>query len=207
MKCLDLIIAPESVATNLGQACDQQPRSSKSHALSWRNHTEKLTTLQSQNMKFCFKKNQHSIFVFRYFHAQLPGKDLQTQVLSCNTIKLRICVKNFPFTWLLGSHWYGLYPFYRPFSPILWHRCQRVFSSCGTLAHARHAGRFGCLMRGFILMTMDNGIEYCVSSETQGSQPNPTHREKLKPRKYMLLTNLHWSWLPWPCVLHNFLCV
>ena len=55
-------------------------------------------------------------------------------------------------------------------SPVLWHKCQIVFSSCCALTHARHAGRFDCLMTSLILMTMD-----CGSPETQGSQINP-HR-------------------------------
>ena len=35
---------------------------------------------------------------------------------------------------LKTSHWYRLHPFYLSISPVLWHKCQRVFSSCYTWA-------------------------------------------------------------------------
>ena len=43
---------------------------------------------------------------------------------------------------------------------ILWHKLQRVFSSCCTLVLARDAGGFQCLMSSLILITINNDGRY-----------------------------------------------
>ena len=62
---------------------------------------------------------------------------------------------------LKTSHWYRFHPFYLSISPVLWHKCQIIFSwaSCTS---ARHAGRFDCLMTSLILITMDNDRGHCA---------------------------------------------
>ena len=61
-----------------------------------------------------------------------------------------------------------------------WHKFQSVLSSCSTLAHARHAGRFEYLMSSIILMIMDNGRGDCGSPEVHVSQPSPQKTCKLE---------------------------
>ena len=56
--------------------------------------------------------------------------------------------------------------------PVLWRKCQRVFSSCCTLAHARHAGRFDCQMSSLIPMMAED-----IVAILKGHVPNPNHRD------------------------------
>ena len=67
-------------------------------------------------------------------------------------------------------------------SPILWYKCQRVFSSSST--PTRHAGRFDWLRTSFIMIIMDNGRGH---SAWWQSFPNKSTEElKTKRRKCML---------------------
>ena len=131
----------------------------KIHAVSWINHTDKLTTLGAQNVKIWPKIN----FWFSYFNSFMPNclkKDFQTQVWqlsdSCQIPDLIKFSKqpDFQYPWnqsrfcaeiqqnyshvckklsihlvlvLKTSHWYRFHPFYLSISPVLWHKCQRVF--------------------------------------------------------------------------------
>ena len=62
---------------------------------------------------------------------------------------------------LKTSHKYRFHPFHLSISPVLWHKCQRMFSwaSCTS---ARHAGSFDCLMTSLILITIDNDRGHCA---------------------------------------------
>ena len=55
---------------------------------------------------------------------------------------------------LKTPHWYRFHPCYLSNSPVLCHKCQRVFSSNCTSAW--HAGRFDCVMTSLILITVEN---------------------------------------------------
>ena len=64
-------------------------------------------------------------------------------------------------------------------SPVLRRKCQRVFSSYSTLARARHAGRFDCLMGSLIVMILDRAEDTVAVLCMQDSQPNPQRKSKL----------------------------
>ena len=154
--------------------------------------------------------NPHSIFIFKYFKAELLGKYSQTPIRqlcdSCQIIE-QINIQN-NMTWpnsntagisldsrlkyskithrywkelsihlvlvMITSHWYRFHPIYLSNSPVLWHKCQRMFTwaSCTS---ARHAGSFDCLMTSLILITMDNGRGHCALWQSC-KVPNQTHR-------------------------------
>ena len=71
LKSLNLITAPSSVSDDTGSVTWLATRQLKIHALSWRNHIEKLTTLWPQTVSFCPKI---FIFIFHYLNAKLLGK-------------------------------------------------------------------------------------------------------------------------------------
>ena len=75
---------------------------------------------------------------------------------------------------LITSHWYRFHPFYLSNSPVLWHKCQRVFT-WANCTPARHAGSFDCLMTSLILITMDSGRGHCVWWQSC-KVPNQNHR-------------------------------
>ena len=126
------------------------------------------------------------------------------QILGWNTVKLLIGVKiPPPFTlYWKTSHWYGLHQVYLSISLVRWHKCQSVFSPYGTLAHARYAGRFDCLVS--ILMEMDNGRGRCSSPEIWGSKPNPQRNWKLENACYKtkLISVQNTEFIPSSCQIH-----
>ena len=72
--------------------------------VSWRNHTEKSTTLWPRSISF-WPPNQHSIFLFQYFNVQLLGKYFQTsvwQLCDCCQILDLINFQN-KLTWLISN--------------------------------------------------------------------------------------------------------
>ena len=75
-KSLILIIAPGSVSNEPGSVTWLATKYLKT--VSWRNHTEKVTTLWPQNITFWLKITIHSIFIFHYFNAKLLGIYSQT---------------------------------------------------------------------------------------------------------------------------------
>ena len=85
---------------------------------------------------------------------------------------------------LITSHWYRFHPYYLSNSPVLWHKCQRVFTwaSCTS---ARHAGSFDCLMTSLILITMDSGRGHCAWWQSC-KVPNQTHRGIKKWKMYAI---------------------
>ena len=80
---------------------------------------------------------------------------------------------------LKTSHWYRFHPFYMSVSPVLWHKCQRVFSwaSCNLSTEAcwelwlsddqPHSDYYGQWQRAL-----------CMLAVLQSSQPNPQRNEK-----------------------------
>ena len=85
LKWLNLISADGSVSNEPGSVTWLATKYLKT--VSWRNHTEKLTTLWLQNISFWPK-----IFRFHYFNAKLLGKYSQTPVWqlcdSCQILDL-----------------------------------------------------------------------------------------------------------------------
>ena len=63
---------------------------------------------------------------------------------------------------LKTSHWCRFHSFFLSISisPVLWHKCQRVFS-WANFTSPRHAGSFACSITSLILITMDNGTGHC----------------------------------------------
>ena len=78
----------------------------------------------------------------------------------------------FKTTWLDWLIWIALIYCICQFHQFCGINVKIVSSSCCTLAHARHTGRFDCLMNSLILMTMHNGRGHNGSPEMKGSQPN-----------------------------------
>ena len=76
LKWLNSITAHGSVSNEPGSVTWLATKYLKT--VSWRNHTEILTTLRPQNISFWAKIN--SIFIFHYFDAKLLGKYSQTPV-------------------------------------------------------------------------------------------------------------------------------
>ena len=94
---------------------------------------------------------------------------------------------NSPFTWFLYwkrpiDYWYRFHPVYMLISPVLWHKCQRVFPwvSCTS---ARHAGSFDCLMTSLTLVTMDNGRGHWACWQFC-KVPNQIHKGMKKGKMY-----------------------
>ena len=79
------------------------------------------------------------------------------------------------------SHWYRFHPFYLSISPVLCHKCQRMFSwaSCTS---ARHAGSFECLMTSLDHSDYNGQWQWalCMLAVLQSFQPNPQRNERRK---------------------------
>ena len=183
-KWLNLITAPGSVSNEPGSVTWLATKYLKT--VSWRNHTEKLTTLWPQNISFWPKIN-------------IPSSYFTILMLNCleNTLKLKfdscqiLDLINFKTTWLdlptlLESVWIlgwntvklltGMlkslhslgscaenFPLIQISSilSVIFTRPWLMFwwASCTS---ARHAGSFDCLMTSLILITMDNGRGHCA---------------------------------------------
>ena len=85
---------------------------------------------------------------------------------------------------LKTSHWYRFHPLYLSISPVLWHKCQRMFS-LASCTSAMHAGSFDCLMTSLILITMDNDRGHCAYWQSC-KVPNQIHRGIKKRKMYAI---------------------
>ena len=203
-KWLNLITAPGSVSNEPGSVTWLATKYLKT--VSWRNHTEKLTTCWAQNISFWLKIN-------------IPSSYFTILMLNCleNTLKIQFdsyvtaqFQNNLNLTWPSNTagisldsrleyskitHRYAkslhslsscaenflLIQISSILSVIftrLWLKCQRMFwwASC---ISARHAGSFDCLMTSLTLITMGNGRGHCAYWQSC-KVPNQTHRGKKK---------------------------
>ena len=178
----------------------------KIHAVSWINHTDKLTTLGAQNVKIWPKIN----FWFSYFNIFMPNCRKKTfklkfdsrltavkfltwlnfqnnqtsnipeispdSVLNYSKITHRYA-KNSPFTWLL----YWKLPIDTDFIHFI---CQ-FHQSCGINARefswasctsARHAGSFDCLPHSDYNGQWQRAL--CILAVLQSSQPNSQRNKR-----------------------------
>ena len=78
---------------------------------------------------------------------------------------------------LITSHWYRFHPFYLSISPVLWHKCQRVFK-----LHLSKAGWE--LWLSDDQAHSDYNVQWqralCMMTVLQSSQPNPQRNKKMK---------------------------
>ena len=156
-KWLNLITAPGSVSNEPGSVTWQATKYLKT--VSWRNHTEKLTTLWPQNTSFWPKINIPSSYFTILMLNCLENTPVWQLCDSCQILDLINFQNNFktPNSNTAGisldsrlkyskithryatklsihlvlvpktSHWYRFHPFYLSISPVLWHKCQRMF--------------------------------------------------------------------------------
>ena len=180
---------PDSVhlETNPVQSHDWELNIWKIHAVSWRNHTEKFTTLWPQNISFWLKINipffyftilmpnclentlklwqlYHSCQIFDRINFQnnltWPNSNTAGISLDCRLFYSTIThryAKNSPFTWFL----YWQLPTDTDFIHFICQFHQRVISRASRTS-ARHAGSFDCLTTSLILITMDNCRGHCA---------------------------------------------
>ena len=151
LKWLNFITAPGSVSNEPGSVTWLATKYLKTD--SWVNHTENFTTLWPQNISFWPK--------IKILSKQLTWSNSNTAGISLDS---RLKYSKITHRYgqklsvhlvlvLITSHWYRFHPFYLSISPVLSHKCQRVFT-WASWTTARHAGSFDCLMTSLIMITM-----------------------------------------------------
>ena len=85
---------------------------------------------------------------------------------------------------LMTFHWYIFHPFYLSISPVLWHKCQRVFAWANCTS-TRHAGSFDCPKTSLILMTIHSGRGHWAWWQSC-KVPSQTHTEIKKWKMYAI---------------------
>ena len=177
----------------------------KIHAVSWINHTDKLTTLGAQNVKIWPKIN----FWFSYFNIFMPNcmkKTFKLKFDSCPTaVKFLTWLKfqnnqtsyipeispDSVLKYSKITHRYAKHSLFTwflcwklPIDTDFIHFICQFHQSCGINARefswasctsARHAGSFDCLMASLILITMDNVRGHCAYWQSC-KVPNQTHK-------------------------------
>ena len=97
---------------------------------------------------------------------------------------------------LITSQWCRFDPIYLSILPVLWHKCQRLFTwaSCTS---ARHAGSIDCLMTSLIHSDYNGQRQRAV---LQCSQTNPQRNEKriMYAIKQIKICAEYWDKLPRP---------